>query len=275
MFDDRSRGRFDVALVSGRCRAIRPVDCHTCRLRQFSVGLPRHLHLAFVDVEAWEFMTGKKLRWRFNWPLFVGACGAGGLAATWLLAAGPLLIGAVRRWSYCSLGKRSRVAGTIVLCVGLPLGITAAYFGLRSEPVPEPSEQDARTDFVALLAEAGVDGQVSQFRRKAWLRDTIRFEVASVGGGRSETRPLAKTYEIYQAAYEAELAFRGDCRIRENFVLMWSPANSVSAGDGMMMTHEMKSFQKGERIRIQGKLHYRLRGNQWEIWSADKIDAGN
>jgi hypothetical protein len=147
VFDDRSRGRFDVALVSGRCRAIRPVDCHTCRLRQFSVGLPRHLHLAFVDVEAWEFMTGKKLRWRFNWPLFVGACGAGGLAATWLLAAGPLLIGAVRRWSYCSLGKRSRVAGTIVLCVGLPLGITAAYFGLRSEPVPEPSEQDARTDF--------------------------------------------------------------------------------------------------------------------------------
>jgi hypothetical protein len=135
------------------------------------------------------------------------------------------------------MGARMWVVAGLGLCLGLAIGSSATFLWLSGNgptnsggpggggpgqgrpPLamdnrpgetaePGPTQEDARASLQAMLASAGIDAEVVKFRRTDWSR-----------------KPLDQNY--YGVAYEAELAFRADCQIKETMALMWSPRNSA------------------------------------------------
>jgi len=186
------------------------------------------------------------------------------------------------------MGKRAWVAGAVGLLLGLAAGSACTYFwpkprlaatsvqGAEAVIPPDPSAQEVQATFQSMLADAGVDAEVMGFRRVTWTHDTKHWEPDGQGRFKKLANPV--TNGLYSVVYEAELQFRGECQIKENFQLMWSTGNvinSFATGLGpVMTTRETRSFKKGERQQVRGLIYYTSHSGQWKLQPNCKIDAG-
>jgi hypothetical protein len=182
-----------------------------------------------------------------------------------------------------ALDNRTWIAGTLGLLLGLAIGAGGMYLWLSRASTanhsdgtgggearppltpdnrqvggevvpPDPTEADARASFQAILTRAGIDSEIIKFSRTDWSR-----------------RPLGQNY--YGVAYEAELAFRADCQIKETFALMWSPQNSADGVGGGMTVTAVDNVKKGDRRKVRGHFGYRLEESQWKLDPQCKINS--
>ncbi len=180
------------------------------------------------------------------------------------------------------MGARVWVATGLGLSLGLAIGSGATYLWLTGgsanpgAPVeggpgrdraplaidnrpgeaaePGPTQEDARASLQAILASAGVDAEVVQFRRTDWSR-----------------KPSGQNY--YGVAYEADLAFRADGQIKETQTLLWSPQNSAFGWGGAMSVTAVDNVKKGDRRKVRGHIGYVLQEGQLKLHPNCKIDS--
>lgn len=123
---------------------------------------------------------------------------------------------------------------------------------IRFPESEEPSEERNLQLLQCLLADAGVNANVRRFRRTGESRYT---GVASCVAGD----------KCYAASYEAELEFGGDCRIQEDWSLLWHPEAKVNGDSGERKTPRVvRQFHTGDRQEVKGILHWHVRQGNWE-----------
>jgi len=91
--------------------------------------------------------------------------------------------------------------------------------------------------------------------------------------GQLESVPLDDPYHAYSLAFEAEVAFKRDCQVKENWTVMWSPGNRAGAQSAGMVTEEVRRFKAGQRHVVRGTLHFRHYGKEWELDKGTRVDA--
>jgi hypothetical protein len=183
------------------------------------------------------------------------------------------------------LGKHPWIVGALGLSLGLAIGSSGTYLwfthaspikpgeefrgegGRPARPalapdngrgngeatLTDPTEEDARAAFQAMLTRAGVDAEILKFRRTDWS--------------------YVPEQKYYGVAFEVELAFRANYQLKETMALMWSPENLAEGWGGAMRVTALETFKKGDRKNARGHLGYQLQDGRWKLSSLSRIDS--